>query len=134
MLINCVACVNGSRLADLTVEDARHGHQRPKLEEYGDSAFAVMHLLEQDNNIRDSIGTAIQVNLFMVTIEDGDVNKKLVAWAGIFAVVTACAGIWGMNFTSMPELQWDDGYPVARTSISAASIALYFHFRRVGWL
>src|SRR6185369_4629216 len=88
MLINCVAYENGSRLADLSVEeisdylvkpdcfvwvalrdateqeldkvkeefdlhelaveDARHGHQRPKLEEYGDSVFAVMHLLEED--------------------------------------------------------------------------------------
>ena len=33
-------------LHDLAVEDARHGHQRPKIEEYGDSLFAVMHLLE----------------------------------------------------------------------------------------
>ena len=33
-------------LHPLAVEDARHGHQRPKIEEYGDSLFAVMHLLE----------------------------------------------------------------------------------------
>lgn len=43
MLINCVAYENGSRLADLSVEDARHSHQRPKIEEYGDSVFAAMH-------------------------------------------------------------------------------------------
>ena len=33
-------------LHDLAVEDAKHGHQRPKIEEYGDSVFAVMHLIE----------------------------------------------------------------------------------------
>ena len=33
-------------LHPLAVEDARHGHQRPKIEEYGDSLFVVMHLLE----------------------------------------------------------------------------------------
>ena len=33
-------------LHELAVEDARHGHQRPKIEEYGDSLFVVMHLLE----------------------------------------------------------------------------------------
>lgn len=33
-------------LHELAVEDARHGHQRPKLEEYGDSLFAVVHTVE----------------------------------------------------------------------------------------
>jgi magnesium transporter len=35
-------------LHDLAVEDARHGHQRPKIEEYGDTLFVVMHLVETD--------------------------------------------------------------------------------------
>ena len=35
-------------LHDLAVEDARHGHQRPKIEEYGDTLFVVMHLVEMD--------------------------------------------------------------------------------------
>jgi len=33
-------------LHELAVEDAQHGHQRPKIEEYGDSLFAVLHVLE----------------------------------------------------------------------------------------
>ena len=33
-------------LHDLAVEDARHGHQRPKIEEYGDTLFVVMHIVE----------------------------------------------------------------------------------------
>ena len=86
------------------------------------------------DNIRDPIGTAIQVNLSMVTIEESEVNKKLAAWAGIFAVATAFAGIWGMNFKAMPELQWDYGYPVALLAISVASVLLYIRFKRVGWL
>ncbi len=57
-------------------------------------------------NMRDTIGTAIQVNLAMVTIEESEVTKKLAAWASIFAVCTAFAGIWGMNFEAMPELKW----------------------------
>src|SRR6202008_1286152 len=35
-------------LHELAVEDASHGHQRPKLEEYGDSLFAVLHMIEMD--------------------------------------------------------------------------------------
>ncbi len=85
-------------------------------------------------NIRDTIGTAIQVNLSMVTIEENEVNKKLAAWAGIFAVATAFAGIWGMNFKAMPELQWEYGYPVALLTIAAACGFLYLRFKRSGWL
>ena len=86
------------------------------------------------DTIRDTIGTAIQVNLSMVTIEESEVNKKLAAWAGIFAVATALAGIWGMNFKAMPELQWEYGYPMAIFVISSACMALYVRFKRAGWL
>ena len=86
------------------------------------------------DNIRDTIGTGIQVNLAMVTIEESEVNKKLAAWAGIFAVATAFAGIWGMNFKTMPELQWEYGYPLALVVIAAACGILYRRFKRSGWL
>jgi magnesium transporter len=86
------------------------------------------------DNIRDTIGTAIQVNLSMVTIEESEVNKKLAAWAGIFAVATAFAGIWGMNFKAMPELQWEYGYPAALLMIASACAFLYVRFKRAGWL
>jgi len=86
------------------------------------------------DTIREIIGTAIQVNLSMVTIEESEVNKKLAAWAGIFAVATAFAGIWGMNFKTMPELQWAYGYPLALATIGAAGLYLYIRFRRAGWL
>ncbi len=88
----------------------------------------------QLETIRDTIGTAIQVSLSSVTIEQSDVAKKLAAWAGIFAVATAFAGIWGMNFKSMPELQWDYGYPLALGVIVGACALLFYRFRRMGWL
>jgi magnesium transporter len=86
------------------------------------------------DTVRETIGTAIQVSLSTVAIEQNDVNKKLAAWAGIFAVVTAFAGIWGMNFKAMPELAWDYGYPVALVVIAAVSLFLHWRFRKAGWL
>jgi magnesium transporter len=86
------------------------------------------------DSVRDTIGTAIQVNLSMVTIEENEVNKKLAAWAGIFAVITAFAGIWGMNFKAMPELNWPLGYPLALVTMASVSGLLYRRFRKVGWL
>jgi magnesium transporter len=84
--------------------------------------------------IRDTIGTAIQVNLATVTIEESEITKRLAAWAAIFAVSTALAGIWGMNFEHMPELKWAWGYPFALGAIATSAGLLYWRFRRAGWL
>jgi magnesium transporter len=84
--------------------------------------------------VRETTGTAIQVNLSMVSIEENEVNKRLAAWAAIFAVITAFVGIWGMNFEVMPELKWKYGYPLALVIVSAACGLLYYRFRRLGWL
>ena len=86
------------------------------------------------DTIRDAIGTAVQVNLSMVTIEENETTKRLAAWAGIFAVATAFAGIWGMNFKNMPELQWEYGYPVALLFITGVCGFLFRRFKRAGWL
>jgi magnesium transporter len=84
--------------------------------------------------LRDTIGTAIQVNLSMVAIEESETTKRLAAWAGIFGVATAFVGIWGMNFTHMPELHWPYGYPLALGVIAGVCVLMYRRFRRSGWL
>jgi magnesium transporter len=84
--------------------------------------------------IRDTIATAIQVTLSMVTIEENDVNKKLAAYAAIFAVFTAFAGVWGMNFEFMPELKWKYGYPMAIAIMVGVCGYLYARFKKSGWL
>jgi magnesium transporter len=86
------------------------------------------------DTLRETIVTATQVNLSMVTIEESETTKKLAAWAGIFAAATALAGIWGMNFERMPELKWEYGYPAALGVIVLVCVLLYRRFRRVGWL
>lgn len=88
----------------------------------------------QLETVRDTIGTAIQVSLSSVAIEQSDVAKRLAAWAGIFAAATAFAGIWGMNFKAMPELQWEYGYPMAIGVIVSVCTLLFLRFRRMGWL
>jgi magnesium transporter len=86
------------------------------------------------DTIRETISTAIQVNLSMVAIDEGEVNKRLAAWAAIFAVFTAFAGVWGMNFEFMPELKSRWGYPLAISFMFGLCGYLYYRFRKSGWL
>ncbi|MES2676236.1 MAG: magnesium/cobalt transporter CorA [Pseudomonadota bacterium] len=86
------------------------------------------------DSIRDSVATAIQVSLSMLTIDQTEVNKQLAAWAAIFAVATAFAGIWGMNFEHIPELKWRYGYLLALGLIGVSCAYLYYRFKKSGWL
>ena len=85
-------------------------------------------------SIRDMIGTALQVNLGLIAIGESEVNKKLAAWAAIFAVATALAGIWGMNFKHMPELEWTYGYPMAVGIMILSAVIPLMWFKRKRWL
>ncbi|WP_137939062.1 magnesium/cobalt transporter CorA [Chitinivorax sp. B] len=49
-------------LHELAVEDAKHGHQRPKIEEYGDTLFCVLHMLEVDEDDLLRVG---EINIFV---------------------------------------------------------------------
>lgn len=116
-----------------------HGGRVPALckdtQEYFRDVHDHLHRISATlDNIRDTISTAIQVNLSMVAIEEGEVNKRLAAWAAIFAICTAFAGIWGMNFKVMPELDWKYGYPAAVTIMVSVCLYLYRRFKRAGWL
>jgi magnesium transporter len=44
------------------------------------------------------------------------------------------AGIYGMNFKVMPELEWPLGYPIVLAVTAALCVLLYFRFKRSGWL
>jgi len=95
------------------------------------------HLVRLNSSIdslRETIASAMQVNLAIVTIDENEVTKRLAAWAGMFAIPTAFAGLWGMNFKHMPELDWYYGYPLALFIIAAACAFLYWRFKRSGWL
>jgi magnesium transporter len=116
-----------------------HGGRVPVLVAGVEDYFRDVHdhlfrIAGQLDAIRDTISTAIQVNLSIVAIDESEVNKRLAAWAAIFAVFTAFAGIWGMNFEVMPELKWRYGYEAALAVMFAVGGYLYWRFKKAGWL
>ncbi len=95
------------------------------------------HLTRIDNsldNLAESANATIQTNVALITIEENKITKKLAAWAAIFATVTFLAGIWGMNFAHMPEINWKYGYPFALSVMVLVVLGLRYKFKKVGWL
>jgi magnesium transporter len=91
--------------------------------------------------VRDQIGSMdelltsiLQASLAITSLSDNEDMRKISAWAGIIAVPTAIAGIYGMNFKHMPELGTYWGYPTALLVMLLACVALYRGFKKSGWL
>ena len=95
------------------------------------------HLVRINQSIdtaRDTVATAIQVNLAMVQVAESEVTKRLAAYAALVAVPTMIVGVYGMNFEHMPELKWSFGYPLVMALIAAIDGVLFYRFRKAGWL
>jgi magnesium transporter len=86
------------------------------------------------DSIRETLTTAISVNLALITVGESEVTKRLAAYAALVAVPTMIAGIYGMNFEHMPELKWAFGYPASLAAMAAIDGYLWFRFRKAKWL
>ncbi|URM92801.1 magnesium/cobalt transporter CorA [Streptomyces sp. MRC013] len=76
----------------------------------------------------------LSAHLAQMGVRQNDDMRKISAWAAMAAVPTMVAGVYGMNFTHMPELHWRWGYPAAVGLMAAAVTGLYRLFKRRGWL
>jgi magnesium transporter len=95
------------------------------------------HLTRTDTEVRaldDLLGSVLDAHLAKVGTWQNDDMRRISAWAAIFAIPTMVAGIYGMNFAHMPELDWRYGYPGALSVMALGSGLLYRAFRRNGWL
>jgi len=89
---------------------------------------------EMIDTLRELLTTALEANLSLISVSQNEAMKRLAGWAAIIAVPTMIAGIYGMNFKFMPELDWVLGYPVAMAVMLGACGFLYYRFKRSGWL
>ena len=95
------------------------------------------HLLRITDTVdiyRDMLSSVLDANLSMISYTLNVVVKRLTASSIILMSITLVAGIYGMNFVYMPELDWKLGYPFAlglMALIGAVEIAV---FKRIEWL
>jgi magnesium transporter len=94
----------------------------------------VRRVQEEIDSLRELLAFAFEASLMMTQAQQNTIVRRLAVWAAILAVPTAVAGIYGMNFANMPELQWKYGYFAVLASICGSCAFLYWQFRRIGWL
>jgi magnesium transporter len=83
---------------------------------------------------RDLLGTILQANMAVISVDQNEVVRKISAWAAIITVPTFIASFYGMNFTHMPELRWRFSYPACVLLMVFAGVLLYRSFKRASWL
>ena len=94
----------------------------------------VLRINEMVDSSRELLGGALEANFSMISISQNDVSKKFAGWAAILGVPTLVAGIYGMNFTWIPELSWHWGYPFVLGFTFLICLTLFLFFKRSGWL
>ena len=107
-----------------------HGTQ----EYFRDIYDHLLRVSQQLDGLRDMVITALSVNLSMITLSENEITKRLAAYAALVAVPTMIAGIYGMNFKHMPELDWTLGYPLSLLAMALIDGVLWWKFRKTGWL
>jgi len=94
----------------------------------------VLRINDAIDTLRDMLGTALSVNLSLVTLAQGETVKRLGAWAALLAAPTLVTSWYGMNFAHMPELAPRWAYPALVGGLAVVCVVLYRLFKRARWL
>jgi magnesium transporter len=94
----------------------------------------VIRVSEGIETLDSLLSTAFDAHLAKLSLQQNEDMRKISAWVAIAAVGTLVAGIYGMNFTDMPELRWHYGYYFALGLMATASLVLFRAFKKSGWL
>jgi magnesium transporter len=94
----------------------------------------VMRIIESIETHRDILSSLLDIYLSSVSSKLNEVMKILTIFSAIFIPLTFVAGIYGMNFKHMPELDWKWGYPGVWVVFITIATSLYFFFKRKGWV
>jgi magnesium transporter len=94
----------------------------------------VLRAIDQVDTNRELIGNAVDAHLASVSNQLNQVMKQMTAGGSMVLGASLIAGIYGMNFHSIPELSWTYGYPYALILMLVLSLGLFVFFKRRGWL
>ena len=93
-----------------------------------------IQVIENIETFRDMSASLLETYLSSLSNKLNEVIKLLTIISTIFIPLTFLSGLYGMNFTHMPELSWRFGYGYALALMVTVCVLLYRAFRRSGWL
>ncbi|OLV15966.1 magnesium transporter CorA family protein [Deinococcus marmoris] len=128
----------GRRLASDAREAAallgRHATATPAdLVRYRDAQDSFTRAASHLDGLRDFLTSLLDLHLNLQNQRMNEVMRTLTAVSVIFLPLTFLAGVWGMNFKAMPELEWPLGYVMAWGSFLLIGGLLALYFKRRGW-
>ena len=94
----------------------------------------VLRVADQIDTLRDMLGSTMDAYLSVQGNRMNMIMKRLTSIATILMSVTLIAGIYGMNFKHMPELDWKYGYVFALLMIVVVGVALYLYLKKAEWI
>jgi magnesium transporter len=94
----------------------------------------LIRVADSIDTMRDMLGSTMDAYLSVSSNRMNMVMKRLTGISAILMSVTLVAGIYGMNFKFMPELEWRYGYVGTLGAMLIIALALYLFFRRIDWL
>ncbi|MGH7793819.1 MAG: CorA family divalent cation transporter, partial [Candidatus Binatia bacterium] len=94
----------------------------------------LLRLNQAIDSLRDMVTTGISVTISLISIQENAVTKRLASYGALVTVPTLIAGVYGMNFHNMPELNWIWGYPFALAMMAGIDLYLFYRFRQAKWL
>ena len=92
-----------------------------------------IHIIETIETFRDILSGTLDIYLSNVSNRMNEVMKVLTIIATIFIPMTFIAGIYGMNFKYMPELEWAWSYPILMLALFGMFLVMIFWFKRKKW-
>lgn len=94
----------------------------------------IIQVVDTVENFRDMVSGMLDIYLSSVSNRMNEVMKILTIMASIFIPLTFIAGIYGMNFKFMPELEWRFGYAMVWIAIVLISASMVVYFKKKKWL
>lgn len=101
---------------------------------FRDTIDHLQHANEHAAGMDSLLTTVLQADLAHVQVRQNEDVRRISAWVALAAGPTMVAGIYGMNFKYMPELEWKFGYPIILSVIGVLSGFLFYKFRKSNWL
>ncbi len=120
-------------LGFLTKEDS-HLIQDSTVLYFRDVHDHTIQLIDTIESFRDILSGMLDVYLSTISNKMNEVMKVLTIIATIFIPITFFAGVYGMNFRFMPELDWKWGYPAFWLLVGLVTYLMITYFRKKNWL